>query len=217
MDIQNRDGSNWVFSLPGSKRREKVLRPYPGTESESRRYERCAGSHNPPTRKSGKEMMTALFKTTREWWLVGLCMILLLTQTYPQVIEYVYPILDWKGGNRLNMQVDKDRTMKEFYQCGEVVTARFKLQKQREAVGQIKWELVKNAPEGQVYPYTARVAAAPVGITDHWAPVERLPQLCAPGQYHFAGTISYPVWFGTVIYSIKTNDFEVRNNDVRPE
>jgi hypothetical protein len=145
-----------------------------------------------------------ILKTTKEWMLTFLCLLLLATQFMPQMAEFIYPIIDWKGGNRLSMEVDK-----KTYHCGEVVNARFAMQKQREAVGKIKWELVSSTNERQVVLYSARTVASPSSIIDRWAAVERLPEFCAPGQYHFRGTISYPVWLGTVIYTIRTTCFDV--------
>jgi hypothetical protein len=154
--------------------------------------------------------MVSIVKTTREWFLVILCLVLLATQFFPQTIELVYPIIDWKGGNRLNMQVSKDMREGKFYRCGEMVLARFILQKQREAVGEIQWKLHSKTPGGNTYYYPPKAISAPIGITDHWARVEPLPDVCMPGQYYFEGTMSYPVVFGRVIYTIMTEDFVVK-------
>jgi hypothetical protein len=154
--------------------------------------------------------MITVVKSAREWALVIACLILLGTQFLPQFIELVYPIIDWKGGNRLDMQVSKDMREGKFYRCGEMVLARFILQKQRKAVGEIQWKLISSSPAGNSYYYPPRVISSPIGITDHWARVEELPSVCMPGQYHFEGTMSYPVMFGKVIYTIRTECFIVK-------
>jgi hypothetical protein len=154
--------------------------------------------------------MGLIFKTTKEWWLVGFCLILLLTQFFPQATELFYPIIDWKGGNRLNMQVDKEMSLGQAYHCGEMVRARFILQKQRAKVGEIQWKLVGSTPGGVVQQYPARRVSSPIGIVDHWAPVEPLPSICEPGQYHFEGTITYPLVTDKVVYTIRTVCFIVR-------
>lgn len=158
-------------------------------------------------------------KIVKAWWLIVLCFVIVMAYFMPMGIETVYPIIDWKGGNRLNMEVNKDTDKGEFYHCGETVVARFKLQKQREAVGQIKWELIRNStvdnPE-QIYLYPPRIAASPVGIVDHWAKVEILPSFCLTGSYHFRGTMAYPSWLGGnlgPIYTIRTKDFEVKGKE----
>lgn len=191
-----------ILPRMGTPGREKAIRPGAGTGNN---YCPTGGSPERNRKKVGA-IMSAIFKTTREWWLVGLCLLLLLSYFFPQGIELVSPIIDWHGGNRLSMETD----MKE-YNCGEQVSARFKLQKNRNAVGTIKWELVSDDPgKDQVLLYPARVASAPEGIINHFAQVEKLPDVCAPGKYHFSGTLSYPVYFGTVIYSIRTACFEVK-------
>jgi hypothetical protein len=166
-----------------------------------------------PTAGRGKRaqmIMGVIFKTTKEWWLVGLCLLLLLSQFFPQATEFVYPIIDWKGGNRLNMQVDKEMSLGQAYHCGEEVRARFMLQKQRAKIGEIQWKLISSAPGGRVQSYPARRVSSPVGISDHWAPVESLPKTCDPGQYHFEGTITYPLLLDKVVYTIRTVCFIVR-------
>ena len=155
-------------------------------------------------------MMWMIFKTGREWTLAILCLIMLSTQFFPQAIELFYPILDWKGGNRLNMQVDRDMSMGSFYHCGEVVFCRFIVQKQRNAVGTLQWKLVSAQPGGFTYNYQPRQISAPIGITDHQVMVEALPDMCLPGQYHFTGTMVYPQLFGNVIYTIQTTCFVVK-------
>jgi hypothetical protein len=154
--------------------------------------------------------MSIIFKTTKEWFLVFACAVLLLTQFFPQAIELVYPIIDWKGGNRLNMQVSKDMREGKYYKCGEMVLARVMMQKQREAIGEVHWKLVSSEPGGNAYSYLPRTVSAPIGIIDHWARVEKLPDICVPGQYHFEGTIAYPVLFGKVIYTVRTVCFIVK-------
>jgi hypothetical protein len=154
--------------------------------------------------------MSFIFKTTREWWLVGLCLILLLTQFFPQAVEMVYPIIDWKGGNRLNMQVSKDLLEGKSYHCGEIVLARVMMQKNKEATGTVQWKLISNEPGGTAFTYPPKAISSPVGIIDHWTRVEKLPDICTPGQYHFEGTMIYPQIFGSVIYTIQTTCFVVR-------
>jgi hypothetical protein len=155
--------------------------------------------------------MGFIFRTTKEWWLVSLCLLLLLAQFLPQTIETIYPIIDWKGGNRLSMQVSNDMREGKYYHCGEMVLARFRLQKQREAVGEIQWKLLRSPSDSYAYSYPGRRVSSPIGITDHWAGVERLPEVCSPGQYYFEGTITYPGILGQVIYTIRTECFLVKD------
>jgi hypothetical protein len=204
MAISDRDGGHRLLPLLGREGREEVLGPGARTGGYNGGDEGSPSCSLPPGGKIGAAL-TAFLKTTREWWLTAACLLLILTQFWPQATEYAYPIIDWRGGNRLSMA-----TNKEEYSCGEMVNARFTLQKQQNAVGQIKWELVRDEPEGRVYLYTHRVAAAPVGIIDHWAGVEKLPDICEPGKYYFAGTLSYPVLFGTVSYTLRTTKFTVK-------
>ena len=154
--------------------------------------------------------MAAMFQTTREWALTA-CMAVLLLYAILQPVFGIelYPVLDFKGGNQMNMQVDKDPAKGLSYHCGDIVHARFNFQKQRAIVGLIKWQLVESKPNGRILLYPARHAAAPIGIIDHWAPVETLPGVCEPGQYHFEGTITYPLLFGNVTYNLRTACFEV--------
>ena len=154
--------------------------------------------------------MNYLFQTTKEWALAIVCLLLIATQFFTQTIELVYPIINWQGGNRLNMEVSKDMQEGKYYQCGEMVLARFILHKQREYVGEIQWKLVSNMPGGNAYVYQTRIVSSHIGITDHWAKVETLPDICMPGKYHFEGTVSYPVMFGKVIYTIRTVPFLVK-------
>ena len=154
--------------------------------------------------------MHHIFNTTKEWGLAIACLFLLMTQLFPQAVELVYPIIDWQGGNRLEMEVSKDMREGKSYQCGEMVLARFMLQKQRNAVGEIQWKLCSNTPGGNAYVYQTRIVSSHIGITDHWAKVETLPDICMPGKYHFEGTVSYPVMFGKVIYTIRTVPFLVK-------
>ena len=192
---------------------EEVLGPSSRVGSYGGSNEGISGRTNPPGRATGtgaKKIMSLIFKTTREWWLVGICLILLMTQFFPQAIEIVYPIIDWRGGNRLNMQVSKDMAEGKFYKCGEMVLARVTMQKQREAVGTVQWKLVGNDPGGNAYTYPPKTISAHIGIIDNWTRVEKLPDVCSPGQYHFEGTMVYPVTFGTVIYTIRTTCFTVR-------
>lgn len=211
LDIPGRNSSYWFPFGLSSKRRKKVIGSSSGIggyDSRNAKGSRCSVSSN---RKTGaNKIMGVIFKTTREWWLVGVCMILLLMQFFPQVVEFVYPIIDWKGGNRLSMQVDKEMGLGQAYHCGEVVRARFILQKQRMKVGEIQWKLIASTPEGQSQTYPARKASSPIGIIDHWAAVEKIPSTCEQGQYHFEGTITYPLVFDKVIYTIRTVCFIVR-------
>ena len=148
--------------------------------------------------------MTAIFRTTKELWLAALCLLLLLSQFYPVTTEWVFPVLDFKGGSQYNMETDH-----AAYHCGEMVQARFKFQKQRAISGHIKWQLVSHDPERHIVLYPSRIAASPILIIDHWANVEKLPNYCDPGRYHFEGTITYPMLFGEVSYDLKTQTFEV--------
>jgi hypothetical protein len=160
--------------------------------------------------------MVRIAHTAREWWLTALCAFLILAQI-PQGIELAYPILDFKGGNQFNMEVERDFAKNQHYHCGDVVMGHFKFQKQREASGTIKWELIKNSNftglERVVKKYPPRPAAGPAEIINHWAPIEPLPEVCEPGKYHFQGTISYPVLFGLMAratYTLRTVCFEVQ-------
>ena len=149
-------------------------------------------------------IMAMILKTAKDWFIVVLCAALIITNFIPQALEVVDPILDWHGGNRLNMETDKAE-----YACGEMVKARFKVQKTREKVGSIKWALI-DGPDSQIHLYTTRVADLPIGIYDHWVAVENLPQSCTPGKYHFEGVITYPVLFGSVSYTVRTTCFAVK-------
>ena len=156
-------------------------------------------------------IMAAFIKTTREWWLVALCVILFSVQIWPSSIEYVYPIIDPVGSNMTNMNVlyPKDR---KYYRCGEVVEAYFLFQKQRSIAGWIKWKLIPNRPQAEAFNYPARPVSSPAGITNHYAPVERIMSPCAAGEYHFEGTLTYPLFFGSVSYPLRTECFEVRDD-----
>jgi hypothetical protein len=220
--FRNRNGNLGISGSGGDYRSvsvhlsegcEEVLRPGAGFGSQDRRPGKGSKRTLPPHERNGKRaktIMGLIFRTTKEWWLVGLCVILLLAQFFPQATEFVYPIIDWKGGNRLNMQVDKEMSLGQAYHCGEEVRARFILQKQRAKIGEIQWKLISSAPKGRVQSYPARRVSSPVGISDHWAPVESLPKTCDPGQYHFEGTITYPLLLDKVVYTIRTVCFIVR-------
>ena len=146
--------------------------------------------------------MMAFFRTAKEWWLTVACLLLLVTQFFPQAIETVYPVLDFKGGNQYNMETDKT-----VYHCGEIVQGRFKFQKQRTVTGSIKWQLVSHDPARHITLFLPRVAASPILILDHWVSIEKLPGTCEPGQYHFEGTITYP---GGIVYDLRTECFQVK-------
>ena len=208
LDFPGCGSGHRIHSGYRSERCEEVIRPSSGLGSQIGGYGKEPNRTFQPSsgfRKRAKVIMSLIFKTTKEWWLVGLCLILLSAQFFPQAIELVYPIIDWKGGNRLNMQTDR-----KDYNCGEQVLARFMLQKQREAVGTIQWKLVASRPGGNAYVFPARTVSSPVGITDHYAPVERLPEVCQPGEYHFEGTIVYPLGLDKVIYTLRTTCFDVK-------
>lgn len=140
----------------------------------------------------------------KDWLIVILCALLIMTNFLPQAIEWVYPIQDLKGANLMNMETEKN-----LYFCGETPRALWISQKQREAVGSMKWSLV-DGPETETYYYPPKTVASPIGIYKHWVAVEPLPTVCKPGKYHFEGTITYPVLFGSVTYQLRTQCFEVR-------
>lgn len=204
MDIQDRDGSDRLLSLPGSSGREEVTGFGSGSEVYGRPVGKGSRCYIPAVRKAGGEIMTAFLRTTKEWWLTAVCLLLLMSQVFPTTLEWVYPILDFKGGNQFNMEIRKN-----VYHCGEMVEARFKMQKQRDVTGQIKWQLVSNHDNRNVILYSSRKAASPALIVDHWCQVEELPEICQPGRYYFEGTITYPILMGNIAYGIKTQSFEV--------
>jgi hypothetical protein len=155
--------------------------------------------------------MVAVFKSTvKTWWLVVVSAILLMMTTItfmPQTIEYFYPTLDWVGGNQFRME-----TLQQVYHCGETVYARMNFQKQHNAIGEVKWVLRRVPPIDSfpvMFVYPSRVAAAPIGIYNAAVIVEQLPRVCEAGDYYFEGTITYPLLFGKVVYSIKTTRFTV--------
>lgn len=156
--------------------------------------------------------MVALMKNTvKTWWLVVVSASLLVMTTItfvPQPVEYFYPTLDWAGGNQCKME-----TLQQVYHCGDTVYARMNFQKQRNAIGEVKWMLrrippINNFPVMFVYP--PRIAAAPIGIYNAAIMVEQLPRVCEEGDYYFDGTITYPLFFGKTVYSIKTTTFRIK-------
>ena len=145
-----------------------------------------------------------MLKTVKDWIIIILCGVLVLTNFMPQIVEYIYPIIDTKGGNFSNMETDK-----AVYHCGETPRAVFIFQKQRPIAGRIKWLLV-DGPTTESYVYRSREANTPSGIYKEWIAVEPLPDICRPGKYHFEGTLTYPLLFGSVTYPLRTNCFEVQ-------
>ena len=148
--------------------------------------------------------MGILIKTTREWWLIALCVLLLMANFFPQTIEYVYPLLDQQGSNLMNMDTDQ-----QIYRCGQTVSAQMIFQKQRNISGMVRWTLVPNNPNGHIEIYPSRVAASAIGIYNTWVNIEPLPNICQPGRYHFEGTITYPLLLGNVSYNLRTTCFKV--------
>jgi hypothetical protein len=149
-------------------------------------------------------------KSTREWWLVVFVLVLglswIIPNALPSLSETLYPVIDSTGSNMLSMETDK-----KVYSCGETVRAYFLFQKQRYVVGQIKWKLVPNRPNSLAHDYLPRVAASTPAIVSYWAKVETIPVgVCEPGEYHFEGMLTYPLFFGQANYPLRTTCFEVR-------
>jgi hypothetical protein len=140
-----------------------------------------------------------------ETWLAIACVILLALTLYPVSGIELASVLDWKGGNQYTMEV-KEPT----YHCGDMVQAQMIFQKTRPITGTIRWALIPNSPEHHMDLYPVRTAASPVGIYNLWADIEKIPEVCAPGKYHFEGTITYPLLLGRVTYDLRTKDFEVK-------
>lgn len=124
-----------------------------------------------------------------------------------QYSYWVNPVIDTTGSNFALMPVDKN-----VYHPGDMVRVRFMFQKQRPAVGMIKWYLKDH---GSDFLYRERTAAAPVGIYDVWTDAEVIPDTPAlqPGKYHLEGTITYPLptWFfrRNLIYQLRTECFNI--------
>ena len=153
-------------------------------------------------RNSGSVMRTV--SLAREWFLVLLTGIIFLIVIIRPAGFELYPVMDWKGGDQFNMPTDKD-----VYHCGDIPQARFTYQKNRSITGKIKWMLIPSTPEGHIDHFPARVAASPIGIYDKWVNIEKLPIKCEPGKYHFEGSITYPLFIGTVTYDIRTQCFKI--------
>ena len=155
--------------------------------------------------------MTTVKDWIMHWALIIFCSGLVIGSMVPlasTVQEWWKPVIDTLGSNMENMDVDKPPP--KYYRCGERVDGFFRFQKQRHLVGQIKWQLVKGADE-RIFLYPFRTVAAQSGIINHWAPIEKLPDVCEPGQYHFEGLLTYPLGFGRqASYPLRTVCFEVR-------
>lgn len=208
MDSPERGILHHSYLSVGSERCEESLGLYPGCENYSGTNPRQAKRPRRTVKEIGAEMMVAMVavvRTTRAWWLIGVIILILFASIYPSVTEVVYPVIDTTGSNMMNMSVDK-----KAYNCGEVVNAYFLFQKQQNKVGTIKWKLVPNRPNAEAYTYAARPVGAPVGITAHWAKIEALPEQCSSGEYHFEGTLTYPLFLGSVSYPLRTSCFEIR-------
>lgn len=129
-------------------------------------------------------------------------MIVMIAVAITSLYHATHPVLDWTGGNQLDMQTEK-----EVYHPGEMVRARMIFQKERPVTGTIKWYL-----KDHVYSksYRERMAAAPVGIYDIMTEIERIPDDCPPGIFHFQGTINYPLNFlYSISYGLRTICFKV--------
>lgn len=126
-----------------------------------------------------------------------------------QAAYIFHPILDVEGGNLSSMEVNQ-----KVYHLGDMIVVRFKMQKQRQAVGIIKWTMVDH---GWAHPFPERVVSGPAPeIVDRWVEQERVPESTPTGRtYHLEGVITYPLpslWFmrQTVSYPLRTVCFEVQ-------
>jgi hypothetical protein len=204
MDIQTCHNGGDIFHRVGSEGCEEAIRPSAGVGTTSGWSLKRPRRNKQTFRKVGT-MMNIAYRAVREWILVVICAILVGMVLYPLSSIELYPVLDWKGGNQYNME-----TFLSVYRCGEVVKAQMIFQKQRNVKGVIRWMLVPNQPNGHVDIFTERTLAAPVGIYNQWVNIERLPTICAPGKYHFKGTMTYPLLFGQITYAVRTTCFEVK-------
>jgi hypothetical protein len=202
---------NTFLSWMGGQGYQETVRQGAGTGDDfgsGNREDRRVGT---PVEQTGKNMMTLAITTGRsiqKWALIAACVVLFLANLFPIIGIELYPVLDIKDGNLSAIEVSRRN---REYRCGEMVVGQFIFQKQRAVAGSIKWELVESPinTKSKVILYPARVAACPTGFINHFANIERLPEICSPGWYQFRGTISYPLLFGTATYQLKTVPFEV--------
>jgi hypothetical protein len=93
-----------------------------------------------------------------------------------------------------------------IYSPGDVVVARIQFYKGRDVVGEMKWNLVNH----RIYPYAPKKISMPMGVADVDFPIEKLPDGCALGTYHFEGLVSYRVNpLRVITYQLKTEPFQI--------
>lgn len=98
------------------------------------------------------------------------------------------------------------KTTKTLFKKGELVYANVNIKKNRDIAGTIQWNLM----DRRYYPYAARQGGVPHGTHHMVVPVETIPEHVPPGQYYFAGYVSYQVnYFSQVFIPMRTNCFEV--------
>lgn len=128
--------------------------------------------------------------------LAGIYMFFLLV-----VDEQWHPVIDWEGGNQVNMLTDK-----KVYHSGEVVRARMTFQKLRNVTGTVKWMLINN----HIDAFPPRPAMTPPGIYDKEFDIERLPINVSKGRHYFVGYLTYKINpLKEVSYTIRTSCFDV--------
>jgi hypothetical protein len=98
------------------------------------------------------------------------------------------------------------QTTAQNYKPGEIVYAYVDVIKSRPEPGKLQWQLM----DQRFYPYVAREGVLPIGHHHQVVAIERVPLHVPPGQYHFAGTVTYSVNFLKDVHiPLRTNCFQV--------
>jgi hypothetical protein len=97
-------------------------------------------------------------------------------------------------------------TTKNSYKHGEMVEAYVDVLKLESTPGLLQWQLM----DQRFYPYVSRWGCLPKGHQHQVVKIEKIPLHVPPGQYHFAGTVTYQINFlRTIHIPIKSNCFQV--------
>jgi hypothetical protein len=139
----------------------------------------------------------------RDWMLV-------IASGFLLVSVLVVGYLMFLDGSVIDPVIQYESTMlpvqHSIYSPGDVVVARIQFYKSRDIVGEMKWNLVNH----RIYPYSSKQISMPMGVADIDFPVEKLPEGCALGTYHFEGLVSYRVNpLRVVTYRLKTESFQI--------